>query len=89
MVDTVVEGESGQLPMPGMPAGAYTETVVSRREVVPGRQVLYTGRLSGGPRYGAIGVVRQAQAKRALVDMGMYGRWYIPYYFLSLPAGGA
>ena len=38
---------------------------------------------------GTIGVIKQALAKRALVDMGMYGCWYIPYYFLSVPVAGA
>lgn len=72
-----------------MPARAGMGTVVSRRDLTVGQRVVYTGRLSGGPRYGSAGVVREILVRAATVDMGRFGTWHIPYFFLSLRVDGA
>ena len=46
---------------------------------------MYVGRVSGGPRYGSLGVVKHSLQRKAIVDMGRSGLWHIPYYFLALP----
>jgi hypothetical protein len=74
-----------QLPMPGIPAPAYGHSIVNFRDIAPGQEVLYLGRLSGGPRQGVRGVVKQTLLKKAVVDMGRFGTWNIPYCFLVSP----
>lgn len=49
---------------------------------------MYLGNVTGGPRFGARGVVKQALGRRVVIDMGLSGTWYIPYYFLTVPLGG-
>ncbi len=73
-----------QLPMPGMPAPPTPEVKASLRNVSPGREVLYLGNVTGGPRYGTRGVVKQTLGRRVVVDLGRWGTWHIPYYFLSV-----
>ena len=76
-----------QLSMTGMPAPVYTRANVyaNRSSVAPGQEVLFLGKVSGGPRYGSHGVVKQALRRKAVVDMGLSGTWHVPYYFLALP----
>ena len=38
--------------------------------------------LRRGPRYGSNGVVRDTLMRGALVDLGLSGRWRIPFHFL-------
>ena len=52
---------------------------------MPGQQVQYVGRVSGGPRFLSRGVVKQTLQRKAIVDLGHGGTWHIPYYFLEMP----
>ena len=74
-----------QLVMPGMPSSAYTEETASCYSVAPGQEVLYQGKVSGGPRYGSRGIVKAVLRRKAVVDMGRSGTWHVPYYFLAVP----
>ncbi|MCH7787123.1 MAG: hypothetical protein IIC22_06405 [Chloroflexi bacterium] len=76
---------SSQLPMPGIPTPEGQHPATSCCNVAPGQEVLYLGRISGGPHYRSRGVVKQALQRKAVVDMGRLGTWHIPYYFLSVP----
>ncbi len=76
---------SAQLPMPGMPLPFRSRSVISCCKVAPGQQVVYMGKVHGGPHYGALGIVKQALQRKAVVDMGKAGTWNIPYYFLTMP----
>ena len=80
--------QTAQLRMPGMPQ-RRRGAVVELPALSPGIEVEYIGRVGGGPRYGATGVVKETLARRALVDMGMSGRWLVPYYFLSATSKAA
>ena len=77
-----------QLRMPGMPQ-RRRGTPVELATLSPGIEVEYIGRVGGGPRYGATGIVKETLAQRALVDMGVSGRWLVPYYFLDVPSKAA
>lgn len=72
-----------QLAMPGMPT--LPRTAASYATLTPGQEVVYLGHISGGPRYGSRGVVRQTHRRKAVVDLGRSGTWHIPYYFLGVP----
>ena len=74
-----------QLPMPGMPEPLPIRSMTNCREVAPGEEVMYMGTVSGGPRYGSLGVIKQTLRRKAVVDMGRMGTWHIPYFFLVLP----
>ena len=74
-----------QLSMPGMPVHASVHANVSCCSATPGQEVLYLGNISGGPRYGSRGTVRRTLIRKAVVDMGRFGTWQIPYYFLAVP----
>lgn len=76
--------EPAQLRMPGMPVADSPSAVASCCTVEPGTEVLYLGKIGGGPRYGARGVVKTALHRKAVVDMGRMGTWHVPYYFLGL-----
>jgi len=76
--------QASQLPMPGMPEATRSE-VVSRWSVAPGQEVLYIGKVSGGPRFGSMGTVRNVLDRKAIVDLPGSGIWHIPYWFLGLP----
>jgi hypothetical protein len=86
-------GTVAQLEMPGMPKASYAD--VGPADVAPGKEVLYLGRLIGGPRYGSRGVVREVRGRKAIVEIGRVrsGRpsdiWHIPYYFLADPSRAA
>ena len=74
---------TAQIPMPGIPE--VPSTTASSDNVYLGQEVLYMSRRKGGPRVGARGTVKKALKRRALVDMGDWGTWHIPYSFLSIP----
>lgn len=87
MARTDTRPPAGQLSMPGMPTPVSLHKLVSCSSVTPGQEVLYVGRIDGGPRYGSRGVVKEALRRKALVDMGRMGTWHIPYFFLAIPRG--
>lgn len=76
-----------QLSMTGMSTPVYTraDAYANCSSVAPGQEVLFLGSVSGGPRYGSRGVVKQALRRKAVVDLGLSGTWHVPYYFLALP----
>ena len=77
---------NSQIPMPGIArAGVVRRRPVSAASVAPGQIVQYHGRVKGGPRFGLIGTVAETRLRQAIVDLGDYGRWHIPYYLLSIP----
>ena len=73
----------GQLEMPGLSAPVRARAGVSSATVCRGQGVLYLGTVTGGPRYGAAGIVKGTLRRRAVVDMGRSGTWHIPYHFLA------
>ena len=89
----IKEPPVSQLQMPGMPDSAYAD--VGPTDVAPGQEVLYLGRINGGPRYGSRGVVREVRGRKAIVEIGHANRrrsadvWHIPYYFLADPSRAA
>ncbi len=76
---------AAQLHMSGMPEPVRRTANAGSHNVWPGQQVLYLGNISGGPRFGARGVVKRTLGRRVKVDMGPLGTWHIPYYFLTVP----
>ncbi len=76
-----------------MPDQAYAD--IGPANVAPGQEVLYLGRINGGPRYGSRGVVREVRGRKAIVEIGRVTRgrandvWHIPYYFLAVPSKAA
>ncbi len=51
--------------------------------LAPGQQVLYLGRIQGGPSYGSSGVVTRVLSHKAVVEIQGSGTWNIPYFFLT------
>ena len=78
-----------QIEMPGMPRPVSRLASLGRRGIRSGQEVLYLGKVAGGPRYGSIGVVKEALDRTALIDVGSAELWHIPYYFLASPAEAA
>lgn len=83
-----------QLRMPGISATPPAYGGIGPTDVSPGQEVLYLGRVNGGPRYGSRGVVREVRGRKAIVEIGArQGRhsdiWHIPYYFLADPSRAA
>ena len=74
-----------QIEMPGMPRPVNRLASLGRHGIRSGQEVLYLGRVAGGPRYGSMGVVKQALDRTALIDIGASDLWHIPYYFLATP----
>ncbi len=73
-----------QLPMPGVPQPVRFNVNASVVTLRPGAVVEYCGRnISGGPRSGTKGVVKELKGRHAVVDMGAAGVWHIPYFFLA------
>ena len=85
MARTTTHSPGAQLSMPGVDAQVHARPIVDVSVVESGREVMYLGKVAGGPRYGSHGIVKQALHRRAVIDMGRSGTWYIPYYFLALP----
>ncbi len=50
--------------------------------LLPGKRIVYVGRVGSSLQYGDMGVVLQALRNRAVVDMGPAGTWQLPYYVL-------
>ena len=84
---TATQTRKHQLRMPGIARQAQPRAriIATCCNITPGQPVIYNGKISGGPQFGSIGVVRQARQTKAVVDMGASGTWNIPYYFLSIP----
>ena len=77
---------NSQIPMPGIPtAGVVRRRPLNASSLTPGQVVQYHGRVRGGPRFGLIGTVVETRLRQAVVDLGAFGRWHIPYYLLSMP----
>lgn len=72
-----------QMEMPGMPEVGHTMTSVRCCNLVPGQQVLYLGKIQGGPSYGSSGIVRRVLSHKAVVEIQGSGIWNIPYFFLT------
>ena len=72
-----------QMIMPGMHEPSTVETVLGVRQLRPGIEVTYHGHISGGPKFGATGVVQEVRGRRVVVDLYGWGTWHIPFYFLS------
>ena len=90
MTAATLELANSQIPMPGISPSIPRVGVARRRPLTAGRLALgqvvqYHGRVRGGPRFGLIGTVVERRLRQAVVDMGEYGRWHIPYYLLSIP----
>ena len=60
------------------------EIILNSSKVGLGQKVLYLGNVSGGPTRGTKGIVERIYAKMAVVDMGLIGKWSVPYYFLGV-----
>ena len=73
------------LSLSGMPAPAKPGETASCCSVAPGQEVLYQGKVSGGPRYGSRGIVKAVLRRKAVVNMGRSGTWHVPYHFLAVP----
>ena len=77
---------NSQIPMPGIPmSGIVRRRPLNAGRLELGQMVQYHGRVKGGPRFGLIGTVEEKRLRQAVVDLGEYGRWHIPYYLLSIP----
>ena len=48
-----------------------------------GEKVFYIGRHINGPESGSIGIVKNTLNNLAVIDLGIYGTWKIPYYYLQ------
>jgi len=75
---------TAQIAMPGMPKRVIAN-IATCCELAPGQVVVYVGKIMGGPRFGTRGIVKQALQRKAVIDMGKYGTWNVPYFFLTLP----
>jgi len=72
------------LPMRGMPTMKPPLPSATCCNIAEGQSVVYIGKIGGGPRYGARGVVRSALRRQAVIDIGG-STWHVPYYLLTLP----
>ena len=75
---------NAQIKMPGIPNPLVTSVMTTYNNMAVGQEVIYLGKINGGPRYRTGGVIRRVLPHRAIVDMDGLGNWQIPYYFLSL-----
>ena len=74
-----------QLSLSGMPAPVNPAETASCCSVALGQEVLYQGKVSGGPRFGSRGIVKAVLHRKAVVNMGRSGIWHVPYHFLAVP----
>lgn len=74
-----------QIPMPGMPNTNKEVHQNNFQRTRTGENVLYTGNIYGGPRYGSHGIVKKVFLRKAVVDLGISGTWHIPHFLLSTP----
>ena len=72
-----------QLGLPGMHSHHDAPKSATCCSVHIGQQVVYMGKIHGGPRFGSAGVITEALQLKAVVDMGRSGVWNIPYHFLT------
>lgn len=72
-----------QLSFPGMPERKNSRYLIANHDVSPGTVVSYIGNFSGGPKRGSRGVVKSADRKQVVVNLGLYGNWKIPHYYLK------
>ena len=77
------ETQITQIELPGMPFKKRLVNQLIPKNIPLGSVVFYTGRLRGGPKFGSLGVVQKTKHRGVLVDMGLSGKWNIPYFFLS------
>jgi hypothetical protein len=84
-----VKIESTQLPLAGMPEPLYLQARPVTFGLQPGQGVMYLGRVDGGPKFGARGVVVETRGHKVVVDLGRGGIWHIPYYYLAIPIADA
>ena len=89
MVAIMAKERKTQLVMPGMLDPFTDKAIAGPQRLSMGQQVVYVGRLRGGPRHGSRGVVRHSFGRKAVVDLDSGGTWHIPYYFLSVHARAA
>ena len=73
---------SVQIQMEGIPLPVRSAPI-SLHDLRPGQNVIYVGYVSGGPRHGSGGVVRNTLRRGAMVDLGSAGTWRIPACFLK------
>lgn len=73
-----------QIHMPGMPMPRMIRSVKKSTKITQGQMVQYLGHVNGGPKFGVEGIVLQTLKMKAIVDLGLLGRWHIPYFFLSI-----
>ena len=78
-----VTSQVTQLPMPGMPVPTHAPMTANCWSVTLGQEVLYMGRINGGPRYGSRGTVKRTRRWQAVVDLGRSGTWNVPYFLLA------
>jgi len=71
-----------QLSMPVRNQNVFAH-VKTATDINTGEHVVYRGSVSGGPTNGTKGVVRRKYAKKAIVDLGNFGIWNVPYFLLS------
>ena len=83
MSSAVASTNPKQMEMRGMPEVRRALPTVRCCNLAPGQQVLYLGRIQGGPRYGSPGVVMRVLSHKAVVEIQGAGIWNIPYFFLS------
>lgn len=89
MHQAIKTNPAAQIAMPGMPSPRQStglpKVITTCCDLAPGQQVVYVGKIMGGPRYGTYGTVKQALQRKAVIDMGRHGTWNVPYFFLTLP----
>ncbi len=85
MLDTREATNIRQLGLPGIHTRRSTPKSATCCSIHVGQQVVYMGKIHGGPRFGSAGVVTEALRSKAVVDMGKSGVWNIPYNFLTFP----
>ncbi len=85
MPTATIDRRPAQITMPGIAPKRPARRALSSASVSPGQPVAYHGRIRGGPRFGMTGTIVETRARKAVVDMGAFGKWHIPYYLLSIP----
>lgn len=73
-----------QLNLPGLTNQLKLKDSMDSNSVNPGQRVKYMGDVTGGPPQGISGTIKTVESRRAFVDMGIHGNWYIPYMLLIL-----
>ncbi|MFN3973677.1 MAG: hypothetical protein ACK4K2_00125 [Dehalococcoidia bacterium] len=79
-----VRGQACQLGLPGVVLRPATR-VARPRALGVGQEVVYLGRVPGGPPKGAWGHVQRVTAWGVWVRFCDFGSWLVPPYFLGVP----